>query len=574
MTTERRSAVFRVLLPCLGLLVTLVVAFAATPSPDLPVPLFTNVTSQSGIRFQHINGVYNRKDYIFEAKGGGAGFFDYDNDGWMDVLMVQGSTVERYRKGDNPHCSLFHNKGDGTFEDVTEKAGLTHPGWGMGVCFGDYDNDGWTDVYLTFLGPNVLYHNNGDGTFTDVTEKAGVGDPRWGSSAGFGDYDKDGNLDLYLCNYITIDFDHLPVDGPGMFCTYLGHPGMCGPRGLPGSADVLYRNNGDGTFTDVSEKTHVVDKDKLYGLSVVWADIDNDGDPDIYVGNDDGPNYLFVNQGDGTFEEMGFISGLAVSGDGRNQGSMGMDIADYDNDGLMDVYVTHFANDYSTLYHNDGDLFFTDVTPQTVMYSAEWFLVGWGARFADFNQDGWKDIFHDNGHVTPFLMETTGQETYYEPSKFYLNDHGTLKDATEQAGAAAEKICGRGSAFADYDNDGDIDVLIANMNGSPVLLRNDRRDKNHWLMFKTVGHKSNRDGIGGRITVTTGDLKQIWEIKRTVSIYSGSDPRAHFGLGEASKADSVNITWPSGKTQEFKNVSADHHYLIDEDEGLKEEPIK
>jgi hypothetical protein len=563
---DRAAAVRSVLLPLFaGLLACLL--FAGIP-PET-VPQFTDQAAKAGINFHHINGPADRKDLIFEAKGGGLGFFDYDNDGWMDLLLVQGSTVEAHLQGKDGHCVLYHNKRDGTFEDVTEKAGLTHPGWGMGVSFGDYDNDGFTDIYLTFLGPNVLYHNNGNGTFTDVTEKAGVGDPRWSSSAGFGDYDRDGDLDLYVCNYITIDWNDLPKPGPGMFCTYLGRPVMCGPRGLPGARDTLYRNNGDGTFTDVSESSGAFDKDKLYGLGMVWADLDNDGDLDIFVGDDDGPNLLFINDGKGKFEEQGILSGLAVSVDGRNQGCMGIDAADYDNDGLLDAFVTNFSNDYSTLYHNDGDLFFSDVTGETELYTAEWLLVSWGTRFADFNHDGWKDIFHVNGHVTPFLLKEKMEEQYFEPPSFYLNDHGTFHNVSKLAGPDMQiGKCSRGAAFADYDNDGDMDVAVANLNDTPQLLRNDRRDHNHWIMLRTVGRTSNRDGIGARITVTTGQLRQIWEIKRTLSIYSASDPRADFGLGEATKADLIKVQWPSGKVQEFRDVAVDAHYVVDEEKGL------
>ncbi|MFB3905642.1 MAG: CRTAC1 family protein [Acidobacteriota bacterium] len=537
-------------------------------SPET-VPQFTDQAAKAGINFRHINGPADRKDLIFEAKGGGLGFFDYNNDGWMDLLLVQGSTVEAHMQGKDPHCVLYRNKRDGTFEDVTEKAGLTRTGWGMGVSFGDYDNDGFADIYLTFLGPNVLYRNNGNGTFTDVTEKAGVGDPRWSSSAGFGDYDRDGDLDLYVCNYITIDWNNLPKPGPGMFCTYLGRPVMCGPRGLKGARDTLYRNNGDGTFTDVSESSGAFDRDNLYGLGMVWADLENDQDLDIFVANDDGPNLLFVNDGKGKFEEQGILSGLAVSVDGRNQGCMGIDAADYDNDGLLDAFVTNFANDYSTLYHNDGNLFFSDITGETELYTAEWLLVGWGARFTDFNHDGWKDIFHANGHVTPFLITEKLEEQYFQPPSLYLNDRGTFRDVRKFAGPDMQVgRCGRGAAFADYDNDGDTDVAIANLNDAPQLLRNDRRDRNHWIMLRTVGHTSNRDGIGARITVTTGELKQIWEIKRTVSIYSASDPRADIGLGEATKADLIRVQWPSGKVQEFRDVAGDAHYVVDEEKGL------
>jgi enediyne biosynthesis protein E4 len=539
------------------------------------VPHFTDVTPGSGIHFQHTSGEPLKKDLIFEVKGGGVGVFDYDNDGWLDIYFVQGSTLERYRAGSNPHGALYRNRHDGTFEDVTEKAGLVTPAWGMGVTFGDYDNDGWTDVYLLNLGPNILYHNNGDGTFTDVTARSGLGDPRWSASAAFADYDLDGDLDVYVANYIVIDMNNVPRPGPGMYCTYLGHDIMCGPRGLPGDRDALYRNNGDGTFTDVSRESGAFDKDKLFGLGVVWADFDNDGDPDIWVGDDDGPDLLFVNNGNGTFVERGLESGIALSEDGRHQGSMGMDVADYDNDGLLDGIVTHFSNDYSTLYHNDGGLLFSDVT-EGEMETSEWPLVSWGVMMADFNHDGWKDIFHVNGHVAPFLLQGGYSETYYEAPSFYLNTGGgKFRDAGKETGPDMQvPMCSRGAAFGDLDNDGDIDVVVTNLSGTPKILRNDRQDDGHWAMFRTVGRKSNRDGIGVRLTATAGGLRQIWETKRGFSIYSAGDPRAHFGLGAATRIDKLEVRWPSGKVQVFEDVPADAHYLIDEESGLKPEPIQ
>ncbi len=552
-----------------GLLLIAAVTVAATGDNPDGIPEFKDITAASGIHFQHINGQAAKKSYIFEAKGGGIGAFDYDNDGWMDIYVVQGSTVDRFRRNDNPHGALFRNRHDGTFEDVTEKAGLTHSGWGMGVTFADYDNDGWTDIYLTYLGPNVLYHNNGDGTVTDVTEKAGVGDPGWSTSAAFADYDGDGDLDLYVAGYLTIDFEHLPEPT----CAHRSNAHvMCGPTGLPGAGDILYRNNGDGTFTDVTEQAGVVDKNRYFGLGVVWADLDNDNHPDLYVNDDATPNLLYHNRGDGTFEEMAFMSGLAVSGDGVEQAGMGVDSADYDNDGLLDFFSTHFSLEYNTLYHNDGNLLFSDVTNQAGIHDPQ-LTVCWGTRFADFNLDGWKDIILMSGHVYPYLIDAGLNETYAEPKILYLNQkNGLFRDVTAEAGPDLIKpAVNRGAAFADFDNDGDIDFVAATLNGSPQLFRNDRRDHNHWVMFRTVGSKSNRDGIGARITVTTGSLKQVWEIKRTVGIYSASDPRAHFGLGKATKIDLVAVRWPSGKTQEFHEVAADAHYVIEEDGGIRSE---
>jgi hypothetical protein len=556
----------------LGVLLVIAVGslLAFSAEPVIPIPQFVDVSASSGITFQHICGSALEKNYIFEAKGGGLAAFDYNNDGLMDLLLVQGSTLDRVRAGDSPHSVLYENQGNWKFVDVTEKAGITAKAWGMGVGIADYDNDGFADIYLTNLGPNVLYHNNGDGTFTDVTTKAGVGDPRWSTSAAFGDYDADGALDLYVANYLDVGPSKLPARVAGV-CDYQGEPVMCGPRGLPGAGDSFYRNNGDGTFTEVSQQSHAVDKDKYFGLGVVWADIDNDSDQDLYVANDATPNLVFVNNGNGTFEEEGFLSGLAVSGDGREQASMGVDVADYDNDGLLDAYCAHFAADYSTLYHNDGNLVFTDVTAQARIQTPEWPLVSWGTRFVDFNHDGWKDIFHANGHVYPYLINSKTREVYYQPKTLYLNRHdGTFLDASKLAGAALQKpTVSRGVALADFDNDGDIDCAVATLNGSPQLFRNDVPAGNHWVMFRTVGVKSNRDGIGARITVTTGSLKQVWEIKRTVGIYSSSDPRAHFGLGPLATIDLVSVRWPSGKVQEFKDVAADTHYVLHEEEGLR-----
>jgi hypothetical protein len=547
---------------------------------------FTDVTAASGITFVNATGDPDRKDYIFEVKGGGVGVLDYDNDGWVDLVFSRGSSLEQWRAGSNPGPVLYRNRGDGTFEDVTQKAGLTRGGWGVGVSAADYDNDGWVDLYLTNLGPDVLYHNNGNGTFTDVTEKAGIRAPGWSSSAAFGDFDGDGFLDLYVAAYLDVGPDKLPEGRAGGTCAYLGVPVLCGPRGLPGAQDLYFHNNGNGTFTEQSEASGAFDKERYFGLGVVAADVDGDRDLDIYVGNDATPNYLFVNRGDGHFDERGFPSGVAVSGDGNEQASMGVDAADYDNDGRLDLYSTHFASDYSTLYHNLGGLLFEDVTARARIREPEWPLVKWGTRLVDLDHDGWKDIVHANGHVYPHLraaagpgttrLPGAGRETYEQPAlTIYLNNRdGTFRDASAEAGPdAAKRVLGRGTAFADLDNDGDLDVVVACLDSKPLVLRNDGAP-GHWLMLRTVGRRSNRDGIGARITVRTGALSQVWEIKRTVGIYSCSDPRAHFGLGEAQKADLVRVEWPSGKVDEFRGVPADRHYLVDEAEGLSPEPLR
>ena len=358
---------------------------------------------RSGITFVNATGDPDRKDYIFEVKGGGVGALDYDNDGWVDLVFSRGSSLERWRKGDNPAPVLYRNRGDGTFEDVTRRPGLTRGGWGVGVSAADYDNDGFVDLYLTNLGPDVLYRNNGDGTFTDVTEKAGIRAPGWSSSAAFGDFDRDGHLDLYVAAYLDVGPDKLPEGRAGGTCSYVGVPVLCGPRGLPGARDLYFHNNGDGTFTEQSEASGAFDKEAYFGLGVVASDLDGDGDLDLYVGNDAMPNYLFVNRGDGRFDERGFPSGTAVSGDGNEQASMGVDAADYDNDGRPDLYAAHFASDYSTLYRNLGGLLFEDVTARARIKDPGWALVKWGTGFLDLDQDGWKDVVHANGHVYPHL---------------------------------------------------------------------------------------------------------------------------------------------------------------------------
>ncbi|AMY08687.1 FG-GAP repeat [Luteitalea pratensis] len=551
-----------------------VVPYAA-PVPPPSVHL-TDVSAASGITAENYTGRPDRKDYIFEVKGGGVGALDYDGDGWVDLLFSRGSSMERWRRGDNPGPVLYRNRRDGTFEDVTRAAGLTRGGWGIGVSVADYDNDGWVDVYLTNLGADVLYRNNGNGTFTDVTGKAGIRAEGWSSSAAFGDFDGDGHLDLYVAAYLDVGPDALPVGPAGGTCTYVGVPVLCGPRGLPGARDLYFHNNGDGTFTEQSEVSGASDEKRYFGLGVVTADVDGDRDLDLYVGNDATPNYLFVNRGNGRFDERGFESGTAVSGDGNEQASMGVDAADFDNDGRLDLYATHFANDYSTLYRNLGELLFEDITARAHLRAPAWPFVKWGTAFLDLDQDGWKDLVHANGHVYPHLRDAPGKETYEQPAlSVYVNDRdGTFRDASGEVGPdAGKRVIGRGLAFADLDNDGDLDLVVACLDSKPLMLRNDQAP-GRWLMLRAVGSKANRDAIGTRITARTGERSQVWEVKRTVGIYSASDPRAHFGLGDAAKADLVRVEWPGGKVDEFRDVPAGRHYLVDEAKGLSLEPLR
>ncbi len=586
MPGRRQSAALPVL--ALGALVATTPLAAPLPAADRPAARvhFTDVTAASGVTVVNATGDPDRKDYIFEVKGGGVAAVDYDNDGWTDLVFSRGSSLDRWRAGTSPGPVLYRNRGDFTFEDVTQKAGLTRGGWGVGVTAGDFDNDGFADLYLTNLGPDVLYHNNGDGTFTDVTGKSGIRAPGWSSSAAFGDFDGDGFLDLYVAAYLDVGPDKLPEGRAGGTCSYVGTPVLCGPRGLPGAQDLFFHNNGNGTFSEQSEASGAFDKERYFGLGVVTSDVDGDGDLDIYVANDATPNYLFVNRGDGRFDERGFPSGVAVSGDGNEQASMGVDAGDYDNDGRPDLYATHFASDYSTLYRNLGGLLFEDVTVRARIRDPEWPDVKWGTRMVDLDQDGWKDVVHANGHVYPHLRSNGGpaasaapaarKETYEEPAlTLYLNNRdGSFRDVSGEAGPDARiPVLGRGTAFGDLDNDGDQDVVIACLDSRPLVLRNDGAP-GHWLSFRAVGRKSNRDGIGARVTVRAGTLSQVWEVKRTAGIYSASDPRAHFGLGEAAKADLVRVQWPGGRVDEWKDVPADRHYRVDEAEGLSPEPLR
>ena len=559
---------------------------AASERPTARVH-FTDVTAASGVTVVNATGDPDRKDYIFEVKGGGVAAVDYDNDGWMDLLFSRGSSLERWREGTSPGPVLYRNRGDFTFEDVTQKAGLTRGGWGVGVSAGDYDNDGFVDLYLTNLGPDVLYHNNGDGTFTDVTEKSGIRAPGWSSSAAFGDFDGDGFLDLYVAAYLDVGPDKLPEGRAGGTCSYVGTPVLCGPRGLPGARDLYFHNNGNGTFTEQSEASGAFDKERYFGLGVVTADVDGDGDLDIYVGNDATPNYLFVNRGDGHFDERGFPSGVAVSGDGNEQASMGVDAADYDNDGRPDLYATHFASDYSTLYHNLGGLLFEDVTVRARIRDPEWPDVKWGTRMVDLDQDGWKDIVHANGHVYPHLRSVGGpaasatpgarKETYEQPAlTIYLNNRdGTLP---RRVGRGRSRRHGSRSWAAGRPS------ATSTTTGTwtwswPASTRG--RSCCATTAPPATGSCSGPWGAGATATASApgsrcapGSLSQVWEVKRTAGIYSASDPRAHFGLGEATKADLVRVLWPGGKVDEWKDVPADRHYRVDEAEGLSPEPLR
>jgi enediyne biosynthesis protein E4 len=516
---------------------------------------FEDVAAKAGLTDPTIYGGVLHNRYILETTGCGAAFIDYDNDGWVDIFLVNGA---RLNADDSELHSnrLLRNNRNGTFTDVTRQAGLIHSGWGQGVCVGDYNNDGYDDLFVTYWGQNILYHNNGDGTFTDVTEKSGLGmkGTHWGSGCAFLDYDGDGHLDLFVSNYIDLDLKTAPLPGTGA-CQYQGLPVNCGPQGLPRARNFLFHNNGDGTFVDVTEKSGIGKAPPSYGLGVLIADFDNDGRPDIFVANDSEASFLFWNNGDGTFTEGGLEAGVATSGDGRNQSGMGVSAGDYDCDGLLDIFKTNFSDDLPNLYHNGGKRIFVDNTQRAglVAYSR---LLGWGGGFFDVNNDGWLDILYVNGHVYPEIDSLNGLAHYKQPKVLYENlGNGKFRDVSAAAGPGITNLSSaRGCAFGDFDNDGLIDVLVNPINAAPQLLHCSSRTGNSWITIKLIGSRSNRSAIGARVHCTTGDHLQIEEVRSGGSFYSQNDLRIHFGLGKATRIDKLEIRWPSSQVDRFTNV--------------------
>jgi hypothetical protein len=536
---------------------------------------FADVASKAGISFVPTNGAPSKR-FIIEAKGGGGiAWIDYDNDGFPDLFLVNGSTFEHWRRGDSPPSRLYHNDGDGTFTEV-KGSGLDHTGWGMGACVGDYDNDGYDDLYVTYYGRNVLYHNNGDGTFTDVTKKAGVGGGGWGTACAFGDYDSDGFLDLYVANYLNVDIEHLGEPGSAANCTYRNMSVFCGPRGLPGGRDFLFHNNRNGTFTDVTELAGI-EANSYYGLGVVWGDYDRDGKPDIYVANDSTPSSLYHNNGDGTFTDVGVQAGVAYSGEGTEQAGMGVDFADYDNDGWADIVKGNFSNDTKNLYHNNHDGTFSDVTYAAGLADVSWLFTTFGAKFLDYDNDGWKDIFLANGQVFPDVDKYSMGITYAERSLLFHNrGDGKFDEVGLQSGPGlAQQKVSRGVATADYDNDGDLEILVTNMNDSPVLLHHIRKNPNHAIVVKTIGTRSNRDGIGAEIRVISRALTQSDTVRSGGSFLASSDLRVHFGLGASTNLERLEIHWPSGQVDTVHNPPADSLIVVKEGTGLvKAQPFR
>ncbi len=537
------------------------------PPPDLNFR-FVEITEASGVHFKHVAAPEKR--YIVESMSGGVALFDYDNDGYLDIYFTNSLTVDAASNSWSARSALYHNNGDGTFTDVTDRSRLAYPGWAMGVAAGDYDGDGFLDLYVTCLGPNRLYHNNGDGTFTDVTGKAGVDDPRWSTGAAFGDYDHDGYLDLFVANYIDFRLTDLPEFGKGKFCQFRGVPVQCGPRGLPGAGDALFHNNGDGTFTDVTQRAGVSDPEGRYGLGVLWSDLDGDGWVDLFVANDAGPNFLYKNNRNGTFTEIGYPAGIAVGEDGNEQGSMGVAIADFNHDGLLDIFVTNFDDEYNALYRHDSPMTFTDVSYASKLAQVSIPYVGWGTDFADFDNDGWLDLMVVNGHVYPQMDQVKTGIGYAQRKLLHRNNRdGTFSEIAAEAGEALMlKQVSRGAAFGDIDNDGDVDVVINNLDGAPMILRNDGASQNHWITVKTVGSKPNTQGLGARVRVVAGDLVQINEVRSGGSYLSQNDVRLHFGLDKRTRVDRIEVRWPTGLVDRAESIAANQCVVIQEGKGL------
>jgi hypothetical protein len=539
--------------------------------------IFQDVAAAAGLTKWHHTAGTREKRLILEAKGPGVCLIDYDNDGWLDIYLVNGSTYDALAgKAEPPRAALFHNNHDGTFTDVTESAGVANERWGMGCAVGDYDNDGWPDLYVTNYGKNRLYHNNHDGTFTDVAEKAGVNLGTWSTGATFGDYDGDGRLDLFVAGYLQINLDDPPISGAKSVgygvCQYRAVQVMCGPRGLLGEHDHLFHNNGDGTFTDVSKKLGVDDPAGYYGLGALFADVNNDGKPDLLVANDTTPNYLYINKGDGTFVEEGYQRGYALNKDGREISNMGIAAGDYENNGHLSIVNTDFADDYNVLFQNDGSGYFTDVSSSAGIAESSIPFVGFADGFLDYDNDGWKDLLIVNGHVYPQAdQHPEWGQSYAQRMLLYHNLHNgkfELVPAVEGTGLSVLTV-GRGAAFGDIFNDGKIDVVVNGMDGVPVLLRNVNPDHHHWVELKLVGGpKGPRDAVGATVYLKAAGMRQRGDVLSGGSYLSSNDMRVHFGLGDTASVDGIEIHWPSGKIEQLKIGSVDRIFTVEEGKGV------
>jgi hypothetical protein len=536
---------------------------------------FTDVAEAAGLHAPIVYGGVDRKDYIVETMGCGCAFLDYDNDGWLDIFILSATRFDK-----PPHDAtnrLYKNNRDGTFSDVTEKAGLLRTGWPCGVCVGDYDNDGFDDLFITYWGENVLYHNNGDGTFTDVTKKAGVGAnrTRWGAGCTWIDYDRDGKLDLFVSNYLDFDIRRAQKPGENPNCMFKNIPVNCGPRGLAPGLHSFFRNNGDGTFTDVTKAAGIWDIKSHYGLTAVAADFDEDGWPDIFVACDSTASLLLMNNHDGTFREEGVERGAGLSDDGSEQAGMGVGVGDYNLDGHLDLFKGHFTDDTNTLYRNDGKGFFNDVTLQSGL-GVETRFTGWGAGIADLDNDGNPDLFLVTGNIYPEIEAKVPGYPYKTPRVIFRNlGDGKFEELIEAAGPGIEAAhASRGCAFGDFDNDGDLDMLIVNINEPPSLLRNDVTGGHHWLKVLLVGSTSNRSAIGAHVVATYGGRKQAQAVLAQSSYLSVNDRRLHYGLGKATTAD-LDIRWPSGRVEKIAGVGADQLVVVREGSGvIRRDPLR
>jgi hypothetical protein len=542
--------------------------------PDLPstaLPHFEDIGQKAGLTVSHISSPEKR--YIIESVSGGIGLIDCDNDGKLDIIAVNGSNVDRYRQhGGDPMITLYHQDADLKFTDITKQAGLNRIGWGMGVAVADYDNDGLPDIYVTGYGGNALYHNLGNCKFEDVTDKAGVAVGGLSLGAAWADYDRDGHVDLFVSRYVHVEMDKLPELGSDQkFCQFRGVQVQCGPWGMQGETDFLFHNRGDGTFEDVSKKAHVDDPKHYYGMGVVWGDYDNDGWPDLYVADDAGPNYLYRNKHDGTFEEVGLMMGADLSGDGQELGSMGVDMGDYDHKGRLDIFVTEFVDQSDTLYHNNG-ADFADVSWNSKIAQPSHPYVGWGTGFFDMDNSGWLDIFVANGHVYPQVDTIPNAAHFRQPMLLFRNKHdGTFDEVGAAVGFADIPLQSRrGAAFGDLNNDGCVDIVTLNVGSPPSLLLNHCQNGNHRVLFKLLGTKSNRLAIGARVTVKAGGVTQFSEVRGGSGYISQNDLRQHFGLGSNATMEEVRVRWPNGESEVFQDIAADFIYTIVEGQGIKD----
>jgi len=535
---------------------------SAQDAPSSP-PVFRDITREAGITFQH--HAAPEKKFIVESMSGGVALFDFDGDGLLDIYFTDSLTVDTAKDPSAARSALYRNRGEGKFEDVTDRAGVGHPGWAMGVCVGDVDGDARPDLYVTGLGRNVLYRNNGDGTFTDTASAAGLLGGGWSVGCGFADYDRDGDLDLFVSRYVKLDLAHLPEFGKGKTCTYRGVAVQCGPRGLPGESDLLFQNDGRGRFTEVGDKAGVRDPREYFGMGLAWMDQDDDGWLDLYVANDSGPNFLYRNQRDGTFKEIGFPMAVAVSEDGGEQGSMGVAVGDYDNTGRFSLFVTNFAEEYNALYHNEGD-HFTDVSFRSKTAPSSLPYVGWGTAFLDYDNDGWLDLIAANGHVYPQLDKSrSGAAAGYRQRRLLYHNRGdgTFDEVAAQSGAVLmEERASRGLAVGDLDNDGRLDVVINDLDGGPQVLRNDWPRPGGWLTVRLKGSGKNTAALGAVVKVKAGALSLRRLVQSGTSYLSQDDMRAHFGLGAARRADLVEVRWPDGTSSRLQDVEINRQIEI------------